>query len=230
MLVWVLIAILWVGLLLLILHDATAADTRGSAVVVASKPLKRLFKKLKSWANKIGAVLRKLIAAWKARRVRAAKTVSTSPPATVTLPVATAQTDGSTALAATAKNDRSTSSAALAQEDPSSPVVSAQINPAAAGKKRPAGASKNKWWSKDRRASITSSELELTIAEAVRKTSPECEELVGVIVHHRRPKIQHDPNWAVRGVKFGKADRKMVDEALATVVEQLQREFRLTEP
>jgi hypothetical protein len=230
MVVWVLIAIFWVGLLLLILHDATASDTGGSAIVAASKRWKRIFKRMKSWADKVGSALRKLIAAWKARRIRAAKPASTSPTATVTLSVATARTDGSTAPAATAKSDPSTPSAALAQEDPSSPVVSPRINPATTAKKRPAGAVKNKWWSKDRRASITSSELELTIAEAVRKTSPKCEELVGVIVHHRRPKIQHDPNWAVRGVKFGKADRKMVDEALATVVEQLQREFRLTEP
>ena len=87
-----------------------------------------------------------------------------------------------------------------------------------------------KRWRKDRRAAITPAELELAIAEAVRKTAPECQDFIGVIVHHKAPKIRLDPNWAVRGVRFGKADRKMVDEALATVVEQLQQEFRLTEP
>jgi hypothetical protein len=51
-----------------------------------------------------------------------------------------------------------------------------------------------------------------------------------VIVYYRAPKINLDPNWAVRGVKFGKADRKMVDEVLNSVVEQLQQEFRLIDP
>jgi hypothetical protein len=95
---------------------------------------------------------------------------------------------------------------------------------------RPIAPSKNKWWSKDRRASITPAELESTIAEAVRKTAPGCEDFIGVIVHYRSPKMNLDPNWAVRGVKFGKADRKIVDGALNTVVEQMQREFRLVDP
>jgi hypothetical protein len=95
---------------------------------------------------------------------------------------------------------------------------------------RPVTARKHKWFSKDRRASITPAELELTIAEAVRKTAPGCEDFIGVIVYYRAPKINLDPNWAVRGVKFGKADRKMVDEVLNSVVEQLQQEFRLIDP
>jgi hypothetical protein len=87
-----------------------------------------------------------------------------------------------------------------------------------------------KWLSKDRRVSITPKELELAITEAVRKTASGCDDFIGVIVHHKSPKRRRDPNWEIRGVKFGKADRKMVDEALAAVVEQLQREFRLTNP
>ena len=93
----------------------------------------------------------------------------------------------------------------------------------------PVASFQKKWWSKDPRLSIAPKELEITIAEAVRKTAPGCNDFIGVIVDRKKPKARFDPNWEIRGVKFGKADKKMVGEALATVVEQLQREFRLAD-
>jgi hypothetical protein len=86
-----------------------------------------------------------------------------------------------------------------------------------------------KWWRKDHRVSKTTLELELAISEAVKSAAPGCEDFVGVIVRHTAPKSHLDPNWEVRGVKFGKADRKMVDQALATVVDRMQQEFRLSD-
>jgi len=50
-----------------------------------------------------------------------------------------------------------------------------------------------------------------------------------VIVQHRTPKSHLDPNWAIRGVRYGRADKPVADEALATVIERMQREFLLTE-
>ena len=50
-----------------------------------------------------------------------------------------------------------------------------------------------------------------------------------MIVHHKKPKQSRDPNWGVRGVKYGKADRRLVEETLSNVVKQLQKEFRLTD-
>jgi hypothetical protein len=85
------------------------------------------------------------------------------------------------------------------------------------------------WWRKELRVSITIPELELAIMEAVKKAAPSCEEFVGVIIQHETPKSRLDPNWAIRGVKFGNADRKMANEALATVVERMQREFLLSD-
>ena len=90
--------------------------------------------------------------------------------------------------------------------------------------------SKKTWWRRDQRAQVTPAELELTIAEAVRKSAPGCGSFIGVIVHHKKPKQHRDPNWGVRGVKFGKADRQIVDETLPRIVEQLQKEFRLADP
>jgi hypothetical protein len=201
MLVWVVIAICWVALLLLLLHDATKEDIGGSAVSIVSgrsiaaalrtlKSLLRWTKSLSSWI----AASRKAIAVPKS----AAKEATTIPVGSL----AHLPQDGQPA-----QDGRPTSL-----------------------KQRSTGVPMTKRWRKDRRATITPAELELAIAEAVRKTAPECQDFIGVIVHRRTPKIRLDPNWAVRGVRFGKADRKMVDEALAIVVEQLQQEFRLTEP
>jgi hypothetical protein len=88
---------------------------------------------------------------------------------------------------------------------------------------------KKKWWSKDRRVSMTTPELELVISDAVKKAAPGCEDFVGVIVRHKRPKSHLDANWAIRGAKFGKAARPVADEALAAVVGRMQREFLLSE-
>ena len=86
-----------------------------------------------------------------------------------------------------------------------------------------------RWWRKDHRVSMTTPELELAISEAAKSAAPGCEDFVGVIVRHKPPKSHLDPNWAVHGVRFGKADRKMVNEALTAVVERMQREFLLSE-
>jgi hypothetical protein len=87
---------------------------------------------------------------------------------------------------------------------------------------------KRDWWHKDHRISMTAPELELAIAEAVRNASPGCEDFVSVIVARRTPKSRLDPDWVVRGVRYGNADRRTVDEALSTVVERMQREIRLS--
>jgi len=86
---------------------------------------------------------------------------------------------------------------------------------------------KPNWWHTDQRSSMTPAELELAIAEAVRKASPACEGFLSVIVEPKMPKSRLDPDWDIRGVRFGKADRKMVDEALSTVVKRMQQEIRL---
>jgi hypothetical protein len=86
-----------------------------------------------------------------------------------------------------------------------------------------------KSWRKGGRVSATIPELELAIAEAVKKAAPECEEFVGVVLQHMTPRSRRGVNWQVRGVKFGKADRAVADEALATIIERMQQEFYLSE-
>jgi hypothetical protein len=93
----------------------------------------------------------------------------------------------------------------------------------------PAAPPKKKWWRHDDRVPIAAAKLELAIAEAVKEVAPGCETFVGVIVQQTKPRSRFDANWALRGVKFGKADRETVNEALATIVERMEREFRLSE-
>jgi hypothetical protein len=79
---------------------------------------------------------------------------------------------------------------------------------------------------KDERVSITAAELQIAIGQAL-KAAPSCEDFVGVVVRPKTSKSPTEPNWDVRGVKFGKADRMIVSDALAKVVTRLQQEFRL---
>jgi hypothetical protein len=79
---------------------------------------------------------------------------------------------------------------------------------------------------KDERVSISAAELESAIGQAV-KASPGCQDFIGVLVRFKPPQSLPSPNWEVRGLKFGNSDRKAVNDAVATVVSRLQREFQL---
>jgi hypothetical protein len=79
------------------------------------------------------------------------------------------------------------------------------------------------------RSPIGSTNLEAVITEAIKKRVPGCESFVGVIVEHTTPKSRFDANWALRGVKFGRVDREKANQAIATIVEGMQREFRLSD-
>jgi hypothetical protein len=94
---------------------------------------------------------------------------------------------------------------------------------------RAPAARKKKSWRKGGRVSATIPELELAIAEAVKKAGPECEEFVGVVLQQTTPRSRLDANWGLRGVKFGKADRTMATETLRNVIERMQREYYLSE-
>jgi hypothetical protein len=79
------------------------------------------------------------------------------------------------------------------------------------------------------RAIIRIPELEAAIGAAVKQAAPGCEAFVGVVVRRRKPGSRFDANWEIRGAKFGQADRMMANEALATIVERMQKEFRISE-
>jgi hypothetical protein len=92
--------------------------------------------------------------------------------------------------------------------------------------------SMNKAWhplsKSDKPSAVSRKQLESAITKVV-KSVLDCEAFVGVIIQRIEPKSSTDPNWAVRGVRFGKADRDKSGKVLATVVERMQREFSLTD-
>jgi hypothetical protein len=79
----------------------------------------------------------------------------------------------------------------------------------------------------DTRSSVSPERLQSAITKAVKKADPKCEGFVGVIVQPETPKARLDADWAIKGVRFGKADRDKCRLALATIVERMQREFSL---
>jgi hypothetical protein len=81
----------------------------------------------------------------------------------------------------------------------------------------------------NRRQPISRKNLQSAITAAVKKFDPSCEAFVDIIVEHTKPNSRLDANWGIRGVKFGKANRDKSNEALRTIVEQMQREFSLSE-
>jgi hypothetical protein len=81
--------------------------------------------------------------------------------------------------------------------------------------------------SKDDRQAISRVDLQLAIAEAVRKFDPVCENFVDVIIQRQTPKSNSDANWNIKGVKFGQSDRAKSNQAIETIVARMQREFVL---
>ena len=81
----------------------------------------------------------------------------------------------------------------------------------------------------DDRSRVSRESLQSAITEAVKKAEPGCEAFAGVVIERKTSKSRLDANWAVRGVRFGRADRDKSSQALAAIVEWAQRHFSLAE-
>jgi hypothetical protein len=79
------------------------------------------------------------------------------------------------------------------------------------------------------REQIKCETLEVAIVTAVKRSDPRCEPFIGVFIERRTPKSRDDTNWAVRGIKFGKAERENCNTALSVIVERLKREFEISD-
>ena len=80
----------------------------------------------------------------------------------------------------------------------------------------------------DDRQAVSRADLQAAITDAVKRSDPDCEVFVDVIVEHAEPKSQFDVNWTLKGIKFGRSDREKAAQAVAVVVTRMQREFRLS--
>jgi CspA family cold shock protein len=81
---------------------------------------------------------------------------------------------------------------------------------------------------KGKHTQITQAALEAALAKAVRAHDAQCEGLVGIILERASPASPTGTNWAVKGVKYGKAERDRCDAALSVCVEEMQREFEVS--
>jgi CspA family cold shock protein len=80
-----------------------------------------------------------------------------------------------------------------------------------------------------KRTPIARAALELAIAETVRAADPQCKELIGIIVERIVPTTASGANWALKGIKYGKADRDQCSATISTRLEEWQREFELSD-
>jgi cold shock CspA family protein len=79
-----------------------------------------------------------------------------------------------------------------------------------------------------KRKSITRAALELAIAEAVKQSDPQCRGLKAVIIERAIPKSPGGANWAVKGVKYGSAERDRCSAAISNRVKEVQRDFDIS--
>jgi hypothetical protein len=80
----------------------------------------------------------------------------------------------------------------------------------------------------DNRDLISRDEMQAAITEAVKRADPDCEAFVGVFVERTTRTSILEVNWAVRGIKFGRADRSKAHDAVSRIVERMQCEFNLS--
>lgn len=80
----------------------------------------------------------------------------------------------------------------------------------------------------DKRNSISRDEMQAAITEAVKKADPDCEAFVGVFVERTKRTSLSEANWALKGIKFGRADRKKAGDAVNRIIERLQSDFNLS--
>jgi hypothetical protein len=76
------------------------------------------------------------------------------------------------------------------------------------------------------RQSMAISALEEKITEAIRGT-PGCEAFIGVVLMKVKPSSSFEANWGLRGVKYGRTDRDIVNRALNEIVHSTKKNFEL---
>ncbi len=80
----------------------------------------------------------------------------------------------------------------------------------------------------DSRKPISRVEMQAAITEAVKKAGPDCEPFVGVIVDRTKRSSLAEANWAIRGIRFGRADRNKASNVVNRIVQRMQCDFNLS--
>ena len=79
------------------------------------------------------------------------------------------------------------------------------------------------------RKPVTREALEQSLTETVRASHPEFESFGGVFVERIVPLAPGGPNWAVKGVKYGKVDRHRCGTVLSYCVDEAQLAFEVSD-
>jgi cold shock protein len=79
------------------------------------------------------------------------------------------------------------------------------------------------------RKPISRTDLEQLLVASIRTSHPECGSLVGVIVEKITPASPGDTDWAVKGVRYGSADRRRCAAALSNSLNELQQRFQVVD-
>jgi hypothetical protein len=77
------------------------------------------------------------------------------------------------------------------------------------------------------RKRVSREDLEMAITAAVKESDPQCEPFVGVLIEHHAPRSREDTNWAIKGIRFGRADHDKCSAALVAVIDEMQGAFEL---
>jgi len=81
---------------------------------------------------------------------------------------------------------------------------------------------------KSKRRRIKRAELEQGIANVV-KGGADCREFVGVIVERVTPNAPGDANWALKGIRYGAANRALCDAILSGCLAEKAQRFDLSD-
>jgi hypothetical protein len=77
------------------------------------------------------------------------------------------------------------------------------------------------------RKRVSREAIEMAITAAVKESDPQCEPFVGVLIEHHAPRSREDTNWAIKGIRFGRADHDKCSAALVAVIDEMQGAFEL---
>jgi cold shock CspA family protein len=80
-----------------------------------------------------------------------------------------------------------------------------------------------------KRTWIARADLESVLAESVRGSDPQCKSLIAIMVERVVPTSSDGANWAVKGVRYGKAERDVCAAAVSRFVEEGQREYEVSD-
>ena len=79
------------------------------------------------------------------------------------------------------------------------------------------------------RKPVTREEIEQSLTAAVRACHPEFEDFAGVIIERIVPPAPGEANWAIKGIRFGKADRHRSGIILSYCVDEAQLKLELAD-